>query len=74
MLNKGGRGTPLDYNVNANYGFKDSRQTNFATVGEGTIIVRDGTSIGSPDTYDGLKRDVTLAQYNIKEGGLKGGF
>lgn len=51
-------------------------------MGEGTIIVRDastglstgGTSIGSPDTYDGLKRDVTLAQYNIKEGGLKGGF
>ncbi|HQO39327.1 MAG TPA: hypothetical protein PK986_02555, partial [Spirochaetota bacterium] len=51
-------------------------------MGEGTIIVRDastglstgGTSIGSPDTYDGLNRDVTLAQYNTKEGGLSGGF
>ncbi len=51
-------------------------------MGEGTIIVRDastglstgGTSIGLPDTYDGLKRDVTLAQYNTKEGGLSGGF
>jgi len=51
-------------------------------LGEGTIIVRDastglstgGTSIGSPDTYDGLNRDVTLAQYNTKEGGLSGGF
>ena len=68
------KGTETNYSVNGNYGFTDSRQTNFATVGEGTIIVRDGTSIGTPGTYDGLKRDVTLAQYNTKEGGLQGGF
>jgi len=74
--NIGGNGTglPSNYSLNGNYGFTDSRQTNFATVGEGTIIVRDGTSIGTPGTYDGLNRDVTLAQYNTKEGGLTGGF
>ena len=43
-------------------------------MGDGTIIIRDGTSIGTPDTYDGLNRDVTISQYNTKEGGLKGGF
>ena len=74
------KGNETNYSVNANYGFTDSRQTNFATVGEGTIIVStstgsvtglaDGTSTG----FEGLKRDVTLAQYNTKEGGLQGGF
>ena len=47
----------------ASYGFSDSRQTNFATIGEGEITIRDGSSIGSPDDYNGLKRDVSKAQY-----------
>jgi len=68
--------------VNATYGFTDKRQTNFATIGEGTIKVRDtsaslgagGSSIGNTDEYSGLKRDVSKAQYNTKDGGLQGGF
>ena len=62
------------YSVNGDYGFSDSRQTNFATIGEGTIIIRDGSSIGTPGEYSGLKRDVSKAQYSTKEGGLQGGF
>ena len=60
--------------VNATYGFTDKRQTNFATVGEGEITVRDGSSIGNPEEYSGLKRDVSKSQYNTKDGGLQGGF
>jgi filamentous hemagglutinin len=50
-----------------NYEFSDKKQTNFATIGEGTIIVKDSET----DLTD-LKRDITLAQYNTKEGDLKG--
>ncbi len=72
----------VTYNVRGNYGFSDSRQTNFATIGEGTITVRDtsaslgagGSSIGNTDEYSGLKRDVSKSQYNTKDGGLQGGF
>ena len=59
----------VTYNVSGNYGFSDSRQTNFATIGEGTMTVRDtsaslgagGSSIGNTDEYSGLKRDVSKA-------------
>jgi hypothetical protein len=62
------------WSANTEYGFSDKRQTNFATIGEGTITIRDGSSIGTPDQYSGLKRDVSQAQYITKEGGLQGGF
>ena len=57
------------WSVNANYGFSQNRQTNFATIGEGTIIVRDGET-----DLSGLNRDVTKAQYGTVDIGLKGGF
>jgi len=59
----------VTYNVRGNYGFSDSRQTNFATIGEGTITVRDGKTDLSK-----LNRDTTLSQYSTKDGGLQGGF
>jgi hypothetical protein len=55
--------------VNASYGFSQKRQTNFATIGEGTIIVRDGNT-----DLSGLNRDITKAQYGTVDIGLKGGF
>ena len=55
--------------VSGDYGFSDTRQTNFATVGEGTIIVRDEDTDLSK-----LNRDVSISQYGTKEGGLQGGF
>ena len=58
--------------VNATYGFTDKRQTNFATIGEGTITVRDTEDTAA--ALEGLNRDVTIAQYNTKDGGLQGGF
>ncbi|HSV97265.1 MAG TPA: hemagglutinin repeat-containing protein [Spirochaetota bacterium] len=57
------------WSVNASYGFSQKRQTNFATIGEGTIIVRDGET-----DLSGLNRDVTKAQYGTVDIGLKGGF
>ncbi len=57
------------WSVNASYGFSQKRQTNFATIGEGTIIVRDGEA-----DLSGLNRDVTKAQYGTVDIGLKGGF
>jgi len=57
------------WSVNASYGFSQKRQTNFATIGEGTIIVRDGDT-----DLSGLNRDVTKAQYGTVDIGLKGGF
>ncbi len=62
------------YSVTGDYGFSDKRQINYATVGEGEIIVRDGTVIGSADTYEGLKREVALAQYGTIDTGFEGGF
>jgi len=59
--------------VNVTYGFTDTRQTNFATIGEGTITVRDA-STGSATGLEGLNRDVSISQYNTKDGGLQGGF
>ncbi|MBP7796953.1 MAG: hypothetical protein KA059_09290 [Elusimicrobiales bacterium] len=69
----------VTYNVSGNYGFSDSRQTNFATIGEGTITVRDtsaslgagGSSIGNTDEYSGLKRDVSKAQYSTMDLGVQ---
>ncbi len=57
------------WSVNASYGFSQKRQTNFATIGEGTIIVRDGETDLSK-----LNRDVTISQYGTVNIGLKGGF
>ena len=57
------------WSVNASYGFSQKRQTNFATIGEGTIIVRDGET-----DLSGLNRDITKAQYGTVDIGLKGGF
>jgi hypothetical protein len=55
--------------VSANYGFTDKRQTNFATIGEGEITVRDGKTELSK-----LNRDTTISQYSTLNAGLQGGF
>jgi len=57
------------WSVNASYGFSQKRQTNFATIGEGTIIVRDGET-----DLSGLNRDTSISQYGTVDIGLKGGF
>ena len=57
------------WSVNANYGFSQKRQTNFATIGEGTIIVREGNT-----DLSGLNRDVTKSQYQTVDIGLTGAF
>jgi hypothetical protein len=57
----------VTYNVRGNYGFSDSRQTNFATIGEGNITVRDGGST------DKLNRDTTATQIMTSDTGMKGG-
>ena len=46
------------WSVNASYGFSQKRQTNFATIGEGTIIVRDGETDLSK-----LNRDVAVHRH-----------
>jgi hypothetical protein len=69
------KGDKTTYSANANYEFTDKKQTNFATIGEGNIIITDSdASAGSATTLDKLNRDLTVAQYNTKDGGLKGGF
>jgi len=50
----------------ASFGFSDSRQTNFATIGEGTITVRDGNTDLSK-----LNRDVSKAQYSTMDLGVQ---
>jgi len=63
--------------VNATYGFTDKRQTNFATIGEGTIKVRDtSASLGAGGSADlsKLNRDTTKSQYSTLTTGLEGGF
>ena len=58
------------YSVDGNYSLSDKRQKNFATIGEGEIIVRDGNA-----DLSGLNRDVSIAQYETKkETGLEGSF
>jgi len=57
------------WSVNASYGFSQKRQTNFATIGEGTIIVREGNT-----DLSGLNRDVTKSQYQTVDIGLTGAF
>jgi tetratricopeptide (TPR) repeat protein len=60
----------VKYSVSGDYSLRDKRQTNFATVGEGEIIVRDGNT-----DLSGLNRDVEIAQYETKaETGLEGSF
>jgi len=68
--------------VDGNYNLSDKRQKNFATIGEGTIVVKDpsthstssGTT-GSGTGLEGLNRDVDIAQYTTKKDpGLKGNF
>ncbi len=54
--------------MNANYGYAERRQINFATVGEGNLIVRDGNTDISK-----LNRDVTTARYGTVDVGFKGG-
>jgi filamentous hemagglutinin len=56
-----------NFSVSASYGFSEKRQTNFATIGNGEITVRDGKTDLSK-----LKRDVTVAQYGTVDVGLKG--
>ena len=57
------------FGVNAGYEFKYAKQTNFATIGEGEITVRDGGSI------EGLNRDVEKAQYvTLNPIEIEGGF
>jgi hypothetical protein len=72
--NINGTGEGLTGSANGTYGFTDKRQTNFATIGEGEIIIRDESSTGDPEKYNSLKRDVAISQYNTKDGGLQGGF
>ncbi|MBN2400761.1 MAG: hemagglutinin repeat-containing protein [Spirochaetes bacterium] len=57
------------YSVNASYGYSNKQQMTFATVGVGTINVRDGKS----DLLK-LNRDVNKAQYQTVDVGLSGGF
>ncbi len=57
------------YSANASYGYTEKRQTNFATISEGTIIVRDGKSDLSK-----LNRDVKISRYSTVDVGLQGGF
>jgi filamentous hemagglutinin family protein len=72
-VNANGLGSDnLTGSVNATYGFTDKRQTNFATIGEGTITVRDAAA--GTTGIEGLNRDVSISQYNTKDGGLQGGF
>ncbi len=56
------------WSVNANYGYAERRQINFATVGEGNLIVRDGNRDLSK-----LNRDTTISQYGTVNVGFKGG-
>ena len=56
------------WSANASYGYSNMQQTNFATVGEGNIIVRDGNTDLSK-----LNRDVAKAQYQTVSVGLQGG-
>lgn len=72
--NINGTGEGLTGSANGTYGFTDKRQTNFATIGEGNIIIRDESSTGDPEKYNSLKRDVAISQYNTKDGALQGGF
>jgi filamentous hemagglutinin family protein len=66
--------TSASYNLDGNYSLSDKRQKNFATIGEGTIIVRDA-SAGSATGLEGLNRDVSIAQYETKkETGFEGNF
>ncbi|MCL2154231.1 MAG: hemagglutinin repeat-containing protein [Leptospirales bacterium] len=68
--NSDGENNNPKYSVDGEYGLRDKRQTNFATVGEGEIIVRDGET-----DLSGLNRDVSIAQYETKaETGLEGSF
>src|SRR5208337_1356175 len=63
--------------LSANYGFTDERQTDFATVGAGNIIVRDTSAspgTGGNTDLTKLNRDTTIAQYSTENIGLKGGF
>ena len=66
--------TSASYNLDGNYSLSDKRQKNFATIGEGTITVRDA-STGSATGLEGLNRDVSIAQYETKkETGFEGNF
>ncbi|MCL1911041.1 MAG: hemagglutinin repeat-containing protein [Leptospirales bacterium] len=66
--NKNGNAN-VSYGVNAGYEFGYAKQTNFATIGEGEITVRDGGGI------DGLNRDVEKAQYTtLNPVKIEGGF
>ena|GEM_PF-1015400 len=63
--------------LSVSYGFTDKRQTNFATIGEGEITVRDTSALlsagGSADLSK-LNRDTTKSQYSTLTTGLEGGF
>ena len=50
----------------ASFGFNDTRKTDFATIGAGTITVRDGGADLSQ-----LNRDTTIAQYGTMDAGAQ---
>jgi len=70
--NDGDKSNSAKYNTwsaSANYGYSEKRQTNFTTIGEGTIIVRDGNG-----SLAALKRDVSKSQYGTVDMGFQGGL
>jgi hypothetical protein len=76
-LNSGNRKNERNnsFSLNAEYGFSDKRQTNFATIGNGEITVRGAPAplVADGDIFlPGLNRKVPMAQYGIVDAGLKG--
>ena len=70
--NDGDKSNSAKYNTwsaSLTYGYSEKRQTNFATIGEGTIIVRDGNG-----TLSALKREVSKSQYGTVDMGFQGGL
>ncbi len=56
-------GTPVSKTLDGNYGSKDRRQINRATIGEGEIIIRSNPDAG----LEGLNRDLEKAQEITKD-------
>ncbi len=56
-------GTPVSKTLDGNYGSKDRRQINRATIGEGEIIIRSDPDAG----LEGLNRDLEKAQEITKD-------
>jgi hypothetical protein len=70
--NDGDKSNSAKYNTwsaSLTYGYSEKRQTNFATIGEGNIIVRDGNG-----SLASLKREVSKSQYGTVDMGFQGGL